>query len=153
MSALRARSLGSLTVDTGDVVCFSSDAILEMIKQLGGDVEDYEQFIERFGGVPCQFHCDGRYTVDQLIAVVDNGDTHNVTVVGGSWRRFARFLRNDEPTLDEYIARHPDQSKIGQGDNFKPRIFKRLCREHRALLIAKHNKPEPRARRRRSNSP
>jgi len=153
MSALRVRSLGSLTVDTGDVVCFSSDAVLQIIKQMGGDIDDFEKFIERFGGVPCQFHADGRYSVDQLIAVADNGDTHDVTVVGGSWRRFARFLRRDEPTLDEFLARHPQRSKIGQGEDFKLRIFQRLCREYRTRVVAKHNPPRSRARRRRANGP
>jgi len=138
-------------VDTGDVVCFSSDAVLRMIKERGGTVEDYETFIAQFDGVPCQFRADGRYAVDQLVAVADNGDTHDVTVIGGAWRRFARFLRKDEPTLDEFLARHPDASRIGEGDQFKPRIFQRLCREYGGQLTAKPKKRTSRSRRRRSS--
>jgi hypothetical protein len=60
----RSHRLGSLSVDTGDVVCFSSDDVLRMVQALGGTAEDYSAFVERFRGIGCDFHADGRYTAD-----------------------------------------------------------------------------------------
>jgi hypothetical protein len=151
VSRLRVRSLGSLSVDTGDVICFSSDAVLRMVEQLGGTVEDSEAFISRFQGVPCQFHADGRYAVDQLVAVANDGETYDVAVIGGNWKRFARFLGKDEPTFDEFLASHPDASRIGEDKQFKLRIFQRVCREYQELLTNKANRMVPRSRRRHSN--
>jgi hypothetical protein len=118
-------------VDTGDVVCFSSDDVLRILEALGGTVEDYNAFVARFGGIPCGFHADGRYPVDRLIAVADDGKTRDVVVIGGDWKRFQRFLRAEEPTLDEFLDGHPRKADIGTGEGFRLAVFRRLCAEYR----------------------
>jgi hypothetical protein len=130
----RSHRLGSLSVDTGDVVCFSSDDVLRMVQALGGTVEDYSAFVERFGGIGCDFHADGSYAVDRLTAVTDKGETQDVVVIGGDWKRFQRFLRQGEPTLTEFLDGHPRKEEVGAGESFRLGIFRRLCAEHRRLL-------------------
>jgi hypothetical protein len=134
---IRRQCLGSLSVDTGDVVCFSSDAVLRIIEALGGTPEDLSAFVERFGGVGCGFHADGRYAVDRLVAVDDDGETRDVVVIGGEWKGFERFLREDEPTFDEFLDGHPRKAEVGTGKSFRPGIFRQLCDEYRQQVRGK----------------
>jgi hypothetical protein len=127
----RSRRLGSLVVDTGDVVCFSSDSVLRIIEALGGKVEDYDAFIERFDGVRCGFHADGSYTVDQVTAVARSGATSAAVVIGGEGGQFQRLLREDEPTLEEFLSAHPRKEEMGTGKDFNSRVFRQLCDEYR----------------------
>jgi hypothetical protein len=131
----RSQRLGFLSVDTGDVVCFSSDDVLRIIEALGGTTEDYSSFVERFDGIPCDFRADGRYSVDKLIAVANDGVIHDVVVIGGGdWKGFQRFLREEEPTLEEFLSGHPRKAEMGTGKSFRPGIFRQLCDEYRRQL-------------------
>ena len=56
----RRDSLGSLSVDTGDVVCFSSDDVLRIIEAIGASPDDYDAFLKRFDGITCGFHAEWR---------------------------------------------------------------------------------------------
>ena len=130
----RITPLGTLSVDTGDVVCFSTDSVLRILNALGKTLDDYEEFLAEFGGVPCQFAADGRYHVERLTAVHNKGETHDIVVIGDSMRNFRRFLLTDDPTFDEFFEGHPLRDRVNHGPTFRPRLFARICREYRQKI-------------------
>ncbi len=82
MSILR-HELGTLTVDAGDVVCFSVDAVLRMMKKLGHkDHEGFDTFVEKYNGICCCFGADGIYGVDQ-VTIVQGKDEYQGILIGG----------------------------------------------------------------------
>ena len=130
----RITLLGTLSVDTGDVVCFSSDSVLRILRALGKDVHDYEEFLKEFEAVPCQFAADSLYRVEKVTMVDSKGETCDAVVVGDGTPNFERFLLTNEPTFDEFLKRHPLSKQIGQGATFRPRILARIAREYRLKL-------------------
>lgn len=131
----RLTSLGKLSVDTGDVVCFSSDSVLRILRALGKDVNNYEEFLQQFDGVPCQFAADGSYHVEKMTAVHQKGESCDLVVIGDGMRTFRRFLRPDEPTFTEFFEAHPLRERVGQGPMYRPRVFARIAKEYRQKLL------------------
>ena len=127
-------SLGTLSVDAGDVVCFSSDAVHRILRALGKDIDEYEEFLEEYDGVPCQFAADGSYRMEKLIAVSQKGESCEVVVIGGGMRTFQRFLFTDEPTFTEFFDGHALKEQVGEGATFRPRIFARIAKKYREKL-------------------
>ncbi len=136
----RVTPLGTLSVDTGDVVCFSSDSVVRMLQALGKDVHDYEEFLKEFEAVPCQFAADSLYRVEKVTVVNPKGESCDAVVIGHGLRNFERFLLVAEPTFDEFLKRHPLRKQIGQGSTFRPRIFARIAREYRPKLSEKSSR-------------
>jgi len=136
----RITSLGTLSVDTGDVVCFSSDSVLRILRARGKDVNDYEKFLEQFDGVPCQFAADGSYRLEKMIAVNRKGESCDMVVIGDGMRNFQRFLLTDEQTFTEFFEGHPLRERVGQGSAFRPRIFARIAKEYRQKLSKKSSR-------------
>ena len=130
----RMNSLGTLSVDTGDVVCFSSDSVLRILRALGKDVDDYDEFLEQYDAVPCQFAADGSYQVAKMIAVSSKGQKVELVVISDGLSNVQRFLRTDEPTFDKFLERHPLKEQVGEGTKFRQRVFARIAKEYRKKL-------------------
>jgi len=131
---IKRRELGVISVDAGDVVCFSMDRCLEMAERLDMDVDT---FIRRFEGVECDFRADGGYGVDQVIAVQDDGKTYDMVMIGGDVRHLRRFLNEGEQDFHEFMESHPRAGEIGGGENFDHALFADIAKEYHQQLIDK----------------
>jgi len=135
---LKKKELGVLSVDAGDVICFSMDSVLKLMKRLNGDCgnfgDDVDNFIEEVGGVPCDFRCDGGYSVDKMTAVMNNGSTCSVAVLGMP-DNFKRFLRDDEIEFNEFVDNHPNYKDVGKGEDFDADKFQKIVDEYSDSLV------------------
>jgi hypothetical protein len=82
MAKINQKQLGLLTVDAGDVVVFSADQVLRLMKKLGLHHSDYEDFIEDTGAIECEFNVDTIYAVDRVTALDKNGEEYNAVLIG-----------------------------------------------------------------------
>jgi hypothetical protein len=131
---IKRRELGVISVDAGDVVCFSMDRCLDIAERLKLDVDD---FIKLYDGVECDFRADGGYGVDQVTAVQDDGETFDMVMIGGDVTRLRRFLNEDEGNFHEFIEAHPRSKEIGFGENFNHALFAEIAEEYHQKLLAK----------------
>jgi hypothetical protein len=131
---IRFQRLGDIGVDTGDVVCFSSEQCLKIAERLG---IDFNTLIKGYGGLECNFNSDGCYDVCKVFAVQKDGETYDMVLIGGDIQNFHRFLNHDEPTIDEFVDSHPKSEEIGCGKDFKIEIFNEVFAEYRQQLLSK----------------
>lgn len=129
---IKARELGVISVDAGDVVCFSMDEVIRM----AGDVDDVDRFIKRHKGVECDFRADGGYGVDQVTAVQQDGKTFDMILIGGDSKNLRRFLREDEPNFHEFFEAHPRVKEVGHGEDFNHEIFAEISKEYHEKLVS-----------------
>lgn len=133
---MRSSELGKITVDAGDIICFSIDDLMRLAEKLG---VSEETLIQRYNGVKCNFGADGNYGVDSLTAVDVDGGTYPVVLIGGDPEKFLRFLGKNDPTFGEFYKNHPRYAEIGKGDNFNRELFDLIAAEYKAKLLA----PQP----------
>jgi hypothetical protein len=131
---IRSKELGVISVDAGDVVCFSMDRCLDIAERLNMGVDS---FIRNFSGVECNFGADGGYGVDKVIAVQKDGTTYDVVLIGGDIRNFRRFLTVFEPTFNEFMDSHPRSKEIGHGKDFNKDLFQEIAEEYHQRLLDK----------------
>ena len=85
--AIERKNLGLLTVNAGDVVCFSMDAVMRMKAAMESGVCEcffgVEDVIETFGGVCCEMGGDGIYGVDKVTILDTKGQEYNGALIGG----------------------------------------------------------------------
>ena len=81
---MKQEYLGRLVVDAGDVVCFSVDSVMKMMKEMGykNPPEEVEDFIDRFDGVECGFDADGVYGMDKVTAVDEDDNEFEAVLIG-----------------------------------------------------------------------
>ena len=133
---IKKEKLGFLSVDAGDVVCFSVDSVMRIIKKMNNNydpVSDFDQFVDDFDGVSCRFNSDGGYQVDKVTGIDLDGNTFNMVIIGLP-DNFQRLLDENEPTYNEFYESHPDKDKVGQGEHFNKEIFDRISKEHSDML-------------------
>ena len=97
---IKSHELGVISVDAGDVICFSMDEVLRMAERQHMDVDD---FISQHKGVECDFRSDGGYGVDKVIAVQQDGTTFDMVLIGGDVKNLRRFLLEEEPNFEEFV--------------------------------------------------
>jgi len=131
---IKRRELGVISVDAGDVVCFSMDRCLDIAERLKMDVDT---FIQRYNGVECDFRADGGYGVDQVTAVQDDGKTYDMVMIGGDVTHLRRFLTEDEKSFHEFMESHPRAKEIGSGPDFNHALFGEIAKEYYQQLISK----------------
>ena len=129
---IKSKELGIISVDAGDVVCFSMDRCLDIADRLNMSVDN---FIKSFSGVNCEFHSDGGYGVDKVTAVRQDGSTCDMVLIGGDTKNFLRFLNEGEQELNEFIDSHPRLGEIGFGNEFNRVLFAEIVHEHRRQLL------------------
>jgi len=130
---IKKRELGVISVDAGDVVCFSMDSCLRVAERLGLDVD---AFIERYNGVECDFRADGGYGVDQVTAVQDDGKTYDMILIGGDAEHLRRFLKEGESSFHEFMENHPRRDEIGSGEEMNHALFGEIAKEYHDKLLA-----------------
>ena len=131
--AIKARELGVISVDGGDVICFSMDEVLDMAKARNMNVND---FIKLHRGVECNFRADGGYGVDQVTAVLQDGTTYDMIWLGGDSDNIRRFLTTDEQSFHEFMESHPRNKEIGQGEDFNHAVFAEISKEYHEKLVS-----------------
>lgn len=131
---IKRRELGVISVDAGDVVCFSMDRCLDIAERLKLDVDT---FIKRYDGVECDFRADGGYGVDQVTAVQDDGKTYDMVLIGGDVNHLRRFLTEDEKSFHEFMESHPRAKEIGSGQDFNHALFGEIAKEYHQQLLSK----------------
>lgn len=131
---IKRKELGVISVDAGDVVCFSMDRCLDIAERLNMDVDT---FIRRYGGVECDFRADGGYGVDKVTAVQDDGKTYDMVLIGADTARLRRFLTEDELNFHEFMEGHPRSGEIGSGEDFNHALFAEIAKEYHQKLISK----------------
>lgn len=129
---IKARELGIISVDAGDVVCFSMDEVIRM----AGDPDRVDNFIKRHRGVECEFRADGGYGVDQVTAVQQDGTTFDMILIGGDSKNLRRFLLQDEPSFHEFMESHPRRHEIGHGPAFSHDVFAEISKEYHEKLVS-----------------
>lgn len=130
---IKARELGVISVDAGDVICFSMDEVLNMAERQNMDVDD---FIRRYRGVECDFRADGGYGVDKVTAVQQDGKTYDMILMGGDTKNLRRFLLEGEPNFHEFMENHPRNGEIGSGPAFNHEIFEEISKEYHEKLVS-----------------
>jgi len=131
--SIKKQELGVISVDAGDVVCFSMDSCLRVAERLGMDVD---AFIERYKGVECDFRADGGYGVDQVTAVQDDGKTYDMILIGGDAEHLRRFLKEGELSFHEFMESHPRRDEIGTGQDMNHALFGEIAKEYHDKLLA-----------------
>jgi hypothetical protein len=104
---IKNTEIGTIPVDTTDIVFFSMDSIVEIANKLGIDADT---LIDFYDGLSCGFNSDGEYGVDRLTAVNDDGTTCSVIIIGNNSEQFVRFLNKEEPTFEEFYSSQPTKS-------------------------------------------
>lgn len=130
---IQSRELGVISVDAGDVVCFSMDEVLKMAERRNMDVDD---FIKRHRGVECDFRADGGYGVDKVTAVQQDGKTYDMILMGGDTKNLRRFLLEGEPSFHEFMESHPRHGEIGHGEDFNHEVFSEISKEYHEKLVS-----------------
>jgi len=130
---MRNQELGKLSVDAGDVVCFSMDSVMRLAEKLG---VSEDTLIQRYDGVECGFAADGNYGVDSLTAVDVDGRTYSVVLIGGAPEKFKRFLSEGDSTFHEFYTGHARYSEVGKGEQFNRNLFDAIAAEYRTKLIS-----------------
>lgn len=131
--SVKSRELGRVVVDAGDVVVFSMDQVMRLAEKL--KISE-DALIQRYEGVPLEFHADGTYGVDRLFAVTDEGKTYPVVMIGGEPDKFLRFLGVDEQSFHDFYENHPRKAEVGEGETFNRALFEEIAAEYRKKLLA-----------------
>jgi hypothetical protein len=129
---MRSHELGKITVDAGDIVCFSMDSVMRLAEKLG---VSEDALIKRYNGVECGFGADGNYGVDSMTAVDVDGETYSVVMMGCEPGKFLRFLGETDPTFNEFYKGHSRYAEVGKGEKFNGELFESIALEYRAKLI------------------
>ena len=130
---IKSKELGVISVDAGDVVCFSMDRCLDIAKRLNMSVDN---FIGNFSGVKCEFRSDGGYVVNKVTAVDLVGSTCDMVLIGGAViKNLRRFLKKGEQDFNEFMDSHPRNGEIGFGKEFNRNLFAEIACEHRQQLL------------------
>lgn len=130
--SIKSKEMGVISVDAGDVVCFSYDEVMNMASECGMGTE---AFITQFNGVECGFAADGGYGVDKVTAVQQTGQTYDMILIGGDTRTLRRFLLEGEPNFSEFMENHPKQKEIGSGKDFNEGVFAEIAAEYHASIL------------------
>lgn len=128
---IKVHELGVISVDAGDVVCFSMDEVIRM----AGDVDGVDNFIAKHRGIECNFRADGGYGVDQVTAVQQDGITFDMILIGGDTKNLRRFLTEDEQGFHEFYESHPRHAEVGYGDKFSHDVFAEISKDYRQKLM------------------
>lgn len=111
---IKSKNLGCLSVDAGDVVCFSMDSVIKLASLLGrgfgnsrlGDVHsqsnDIDEFIKEHEGVCCEFGCDGGYGVNRVHIISPEGECYDGVLIGGCPGPI-RLLPDSLPSYGEFV--------------------------------------------------
>lgn len=140
-NAIREKELGVLSVDAGDVVCFSLDSFIKIAEKLKRgfankklDVHaqsaDLDEFIKENDGILCEFHCDGGYGVSKVTAVGPDGNTYSAALIGGPGGT-KRLLAQGEEEFNEMLDRKFGKDQCPSGDS---KEWKDAVEEHQAAL-------------------
>ena len=130
---IKSKELGVISVDAGDVVCFSMDRCLDIADRLNMSVDN---FIGNFSGVKCEFRSDGGYGVNKVTAVDLVGSTCDMVLIGGAVpKNLRRFLNEGEQDFNEFMDSHPRNGEIGFGKEFNRELFAEIAYEHRRQLL------------------
>lgn len=129
---IKSKELGVISVDAGDVVCFSMDSCLDIAERLNMGVDS---FIRQFSGVQCDFRSDGGYGVDKVTAVQQDGSTCDMVLIGGDIKHLRRFLHEGEQGFSEFMDSHPRSGEIGFGSEFNKELFAEIVNEHRQKML------------------
>ena len=130
---IKVEELGVISVDAGDVVCFSMDEVFAMAHAAHTDVNTY---IKVHKGVQCDFRSDGGYGVDKVTAVQQDGKTFDMVLIGGDSKNLRRFLTEGEPSFDEFMDNHPRNAEVGSGDRFNHEVFALISKEYHEKLVS-----------------
>lgn len=132
---IKSESLGVLSVDCGDVVCFSMDSVINMACGTQGYSSDIlSRFLKKHQGIECKFHSDGGYKVEQVTCVDDEGNTYKAVLVGAPNDRVVRLLQEDEQDYLDFYSNHPEQDKVGMGTNFNKEIHRKISDDHKEYI-------------------
>ncbi len=79
---IQRREVGKIVVDAGDVVCFSVDAVMRIMRKLKLGEHQYDDFVKQYKGIECGFGADGVYGVDE-VTIVQGEDEYTGVLIGG----------------------------------------------------------------------
>lgn len=101
---IRTKEIGRLLSDEGDVVVFSLDELSRFADAYNVEVDE---LIEVHKGVRCGFDSEGTFGVDRVTAVTKEGKTVPAVLIGLDPDNVCRFLKENEPTWDQFFKNHP----------------------------------------------
>lgn len=97
-----------------------------------------QELISRFQGVQCGNLEDNEFTIGKMRAVLANGTTKTILVIGLSLEKCVRFLNENEPLFSEFLQNHPLYNFIDWADNpvKSEEIFNQIAEEYKQQNLA-----------------
>ena len=129
----KIENLGELDTEEQSVVVFTREQVAHFASLLRCTEEE---LVEKYEGVICNNLESNTFGVDRMIAVLEDGNTSSIVVVGLNHNKFVRLLKDDEPEFGDFLQNHPLFPEINWSDPLvkSEEIFMEIAKEYKKKI-------------------
>jgi len=127
---IKTTEIGGLIANHEELVFFSLDDVIQIANRLKIPVDE---LVDTFNGVQFPAPSVG-YSVNKCHVIDNDGEVHDVALIGADPEKFVRFLKMDEPSFEEFLKAHPDYCIMGEGKFFNEEVHDEIRAEYELLI-------------------